>query len=139
MGQGRNCSRKCREILLFLFFFGIPLMRNRKGATANQLENQHDIKSIAQERKEEYQRSLRKKNKDDLNLGATFWMTRVVLLKALAFVYFVAFYSAFSQNQTLIGEDGILPISQFLSRLHEHYGYNAEWEHPTVFFFYFLS
>ena len=47
----------------------------------------------------------------------TYWLTRIVLLRSLAFVYFVAFLVALQQNKALIGHDGILPADQFLSRL----------------------
>ncbi|CAB9523437.1 Lipase maturation factor 1 [Seminavis robusta] len=39
----------------------------------------------------------------------TFSLTRIVLLRALALVYFVAFTVALRQNKALIGDDGITP------------------------------
>ena len=46
----------------------------------------------------------------------TYWLTRIVLLRFLAFIYFVAFLVALFQNKALIGHHGILPADQFLSR-----------------------
>ena len=46
----------------------------------------------------------------------TYWFTRIVLLRFLAFIYFVAFLVALLQNKALIGHDGILPADRFMSR-----------------------
>ena len=46
----------------------------------------------------------------------TYWLTRIVLLRFLAFVYFVAFLVALFQNKALIGKDGILPADKFMTR-----------------------
>ncbi|TKS90138.1 Lipase maturation factor 1 [Collichthys lucidus] len=39
----------------------------------------------------------------------TYWLTRIVLLRAVAFIYFVAFSVAYNQNRQLIGENGLMP------------------------------
>ena len=57
--------------------------------------------------------------KGETNCGLrpnTYWLTRIVLLRFLAFVYFVAFLVALQQNKALIGHHGILPADQFMSR-----------------------
>ena len=46
----------------------------------------------------------------------TYWLTRIVLLRSLTFVYFVAFLIALFQNKALIGSHGILPADQCLTR-----------------------
>lgn len=51
-------------------------------------------------------------------LGSTYWFTRVIFLRCLGFVYFVAFLIAFNQNRPLIGQKGILPAKSFL-RMYE--------------------
>ncbi|XP_007453659.1 PREDICTED: lipase maturation factor 1 isoform X2 [Lipotes vexillifer] len=70
-------------------------------------------------------------------LGAgTFWLTRIVLLKALAFVYFVAFLVAFHQNKQLIGDRGLLPYRVYLRSVQQHFRGQVSWETvsyaPTV-------
>ena len=50
-----------------------------------------------------------------------FWLTRIVFLRCLAFIYCVAFSVALSQNGPLIGEDGILPVSLYMNRLRTHF------------------
>ena len=52
-------------------------------------------------------------------LCESFWLTRIVVLRALALVYFVAFGVAFTQNSALLGDKGLLPASLYLDRLRE--------------------
>ncbi|XP_073492526.1 lipase maturation factor 1 isoform X2 [Aquarana catesbeiana] len=52
----------------------------------------------------------------------TFWMTRIVLLRALGGLYFVAFLVAFHQNKQLIGEKGLLPCKLHLGNIKEYFG-----------------
>ncbi|XP_033695204.2 lipase maturation factor 1 isoform X3 [Tursiops truncatus] len=68
--------------------------------------------------------------------AGTFWLTRIVLLKALAFVYFVAFLVAFHQNKQLIGDRGLLPCRVYLRSVQQHFRGQVSWETvsyaPTV-------
>ncbi|KAI4795807.1 hypothetical protein KUCAC02_029640, partial [Chaenocephalus aceratus] len=52
----------------------------------------------------------------------TFWLTRVVLLRSVAFIYLVAFSVAFNQNKQLIGERGLMPCSSYLSSVKRYVG-----------------
>ncbi|XP_030067560.1 lipase maturation factor 1 [Microcaecilia unicolor] len=52
----------------------------------------------------------------------TFWLTRIVLLRALAFIYFVAFLVAFHQNKQLIGDQGLLPCKLYLKNVQHYFG-----------------
>lgn len=60
------------------------------------------------------------KAKDDATTASrplrkgTFWLTRIVILRFLGFIYFVAFLVAFDQNKQLIGPNGLLPANKFL-------------------------
>ena len=55
-------------------------------------------------------------NKMSCNDGRnSFWFTRVVFLRSLAFIYFVAFLVAWDQNKELIGNRGLLPLKQHLN------------------------
>ncbi|XP_006873988.1 PREDICTED: lipase maturation factor 1 [Chrysochloris asiatica] len=69
----------------------------------------------------------------------TFWLTRVVLLRALAFVYFVAFLVAFQQNKQLIGDQGLLPSRLYLKSIQQHFKGRIGWETlsaaPTLLWF----
>ncbi|XP_037588172.1 lipase maturation factor 1 isoform X4 [Cebus imitator] len=68
--------------------------------------------------------------------AGTFWLTRIVLLKALAFVYFVAFLVAFHQNKQLIGDRGLLPCSAYLRSVQQYFRGRVGWDAlsyaPTV-------
>ena len=46
--------------------------------------------------------------------SSSFVLTRIVFLRALGFVYFVAFLVAFRQNKALIGDNGITPAKWVL-------------------------
>ncbi|XP_006897566.1 PREDICTED: lipase maturation factor 1 [Elephantulus edwardii] len=72
-------------------------------------------------------------------LPGTFWLTRIVLLRALAFIYFVAFLVAFHQNKQLIGDQGLLPSRLYLKNIWQHFKGRVNWEAlsyaPTVLWF----
>ncbi|MET0390455.1 MAG: lipase maturation factor family protein, partial [Polyangiales bacterium] len=60
----------------------------------------------------------------------TFWLTRWVFLRALGFVYTIAFGIALQQIVPLIGDQGLQPASLYLTRLR---AYTSFWQHPTLF------
>ncbi|ESO09975.1 hypothetical protein HELRODRAFT_73251 [Helobdella robusta] len=47
----------------------------------------------------------------------TFWLTRIVLLRYVAFIYLIAFLVAYNQNEALIGKNGLLPAHVHLNRI----------------------
>ncbi|KAJ8246495.1 hypothetical protein GJAV_G00268470 [Gymnothorax javanicus] len=52
----------------------------------------------------------------------TFWLTRIVLLRSIAFIYFVAFGVAYHQNKQLIGERGLTPCKDYLRSVKRYVG-----------------
>ncbi|XP_053326884.1 lipase maturation factor 1 [Spea bombifrons] len=52
----------------------------------------------------------------------SFWLTRIVLLRAIAAIYFVAFLVAFHQNKQLIGDKGLLPCRLHLEDIKRYFG-----------------
>ncbi|XP_026133198.1 lipase maturation factor 1 [Carassius auratus] len=52
----------------------------------------------------------------------TYWLTRIVLLRAIAFIYFVAFSVAYNQNKQLIGEKGLMPCKDYLRSVKRYVG-----------------
>uniref|UniRef100_A0A8B9U7K1 Lipase maturation factor 1 n=1 Tax=Anas zonorhyncha TaxID=75864 RepID=A0A8B9U7K1_9AVES len=51
----------------------------------------------------------------------TFWLTRIVLLRAVALLYLVAFLVAYHQNKQLIGEKGLLPCKLYLQSVKKYF------------------
>ncbi|XP_007499344.1 lipase maturation factor 1 isoform X2 [Monodelphis domestica] len=72
-------------------------------------------------------------------LTGTFWLTRIVLLRALAFLYFVAFLVAYNQNKQLIGEKGLLPSKLYLKQIQQYFRGKSAWDSfsfsPTIIWF----
>uniref|UniRef100_A0A8C3AW86 Lipase maturation factor n=1 Tax=Cyclopterus lumpus TaxID=8103 RepID=A0A8C3AW86_CYCLU len=52
----------------------------------------------------------------------TYWLTRIVLLRSVAFIYLVAFSVAFNQNKQLIGERGLMPCKDYLNSVKRYVG-----------------
>ena len=46
-----------------------------------------------------------------------FWLSRIVFLRALAFIYLVAFLIGYQQNKELLGDNGLLPVRHFFQHL----------------------
>ena len=49
----------------------------------------------------------------------SYFLTRIIFLRGLAFVYFVAFTVALRQNRGLIGDNGITPARDILNSVEE--------------------
>uniref|UniRef100_A0A8D3C447 Lipase maturation factor n=1 Tax=Scophthalmus maximus TaxID=52904 RepID=A0A8D3C447_SCOMX len=52
----------------------------------------------------------------------TYWLSRVVLLRSVAFIYLVAFSVAHNQNKQLIGEHGLMPCKGYLNSVKRYVG-----------------
>lgn len=60
---------------------------------------------------------------------------RWIFLRALAAIYFSAFYSLLFQIKGLIGPEGILPAQRYLSAVADALGQHRLWYAPTLFWF----
>ena len=60
---------------------------------------------------------------------------RWIFLRALALIYFSAFYSLLFQIKGLIGPEGILPAGDFLHAVAEQMGMTRYWYAPTLYWF----
>ena len=58
---------------------------------------------------------------------------RWLFLRALALIYFSAFYSLLCQVRGLIGPSGILPADQYLDAVHHALGASRFWFAPTLY------
>ncbi|XP_038064313.1 lipase maturation factor 1-like [Patiria miniata] len=52
----------------------------------------------------------------------SYWLTRIVFLRSLAFIYLTAFLVALHQNKQLMGRDGLLPTRLYLDRIKNYVG-----------------
>lgn len=69
--------------------------------------------------------------------GNDYRLTRFVILRSVGFIYAIAFLVAANQLVPLIGAHGLTPASEYLGRLHAHFGsrHGAMLEVPTLFWF----
>src|SRR5213595_549212 len=65
----------------------------------------------------------------------TYFWARRWFLRALGLVYLIAFVSLWIQVDGLVGSNGILPISDYLSLARSEIGFRAIWILPTLFWF----
>src|SRR5205809_1238630 len=70
----------------------------------------------------------------DVRPPTYFWAHRW-FLRALGLVYLIAFVSLWIQVDGLVGANGILPISDYLSLARSEIGFRAIWILPTLFWF----
>ncbi|KAL5020902.1 hypothetical protein ScPMuIL_000057 [Solemya velum] len=47
----------------------------------------------------------------------SYWLTRIVILRYMAFIYFVAFLVALHQNKQLVGLKGLLPAHKYMDKV----------------------
>jgi hypothetical protein len=66
---------------------------------------------------------------------STYELTRLAILRLLAFVYLIAFLSLALQLAPLLGSHGLLPAARYLARLRSQLGAEAYWRVPTLFWF----
>jgi lipase maturation factor 1 len=72
----------------------------------------------------------------DSDLGARrFLLARWIFLRALAVIYFSAFYSLLFQIKGLIGPQGVLPATNYLSAAARYYGAGRYWPVPSLCWF----
>lgn len=60
-------------------------------------------------------------------------VSRFIFLRLMGFCYFFAFHSFFGQALGLYGQNGILPMAPYLTRLAEHFGPQVTFALPSVF------
>ncbi len=63
------------------------------------------------------------------------WLTRLLFLRLLAFIYLVAFLVVVNQWRPLLGERGILPVPLFMERVKGALGAARFFRVPTLFWF----
>ena len=79
--------------------------------------NDDDIDKDPRDNDEEEDSKLSNKNDKDTNKTfepGTYWFTRILFLRYLGFIYFVAFLVSYNQNKELIGKNGLTPAGLYL-------------------------
>ena len=108
-------------------------IRQRRGK--KELEETQKADEMEDEKGEDTDKKGDDVKEESLELGpGTYWLTRVLFLRYLGFIYLVAFLISFHQNKELIGSRGLTPASNYLlnsessdSHLTVHYYY-----YPTL-------
>ena len=76
-----------------------------------------------------------KANNDTKHLKDSYYLTKIAILRVLAFTYLIAFLVAALQNTALLGENGLTPAKPYFNQLHERY--KTPWDgfldKPTLF------
>ena len=57
---------------------------------------------------------------EEIKTGS-YWLTRIIFLRFLAFIYLVAFMVSYQQNKELIGDRGLTPARLYLRRVGEEF------------------
>ena len=72
----------------------------------------------------------------------SYWLSSLLLLRSIAFIYLIAFCVAYFQNIALIGTNGIYPFDKHLNKMSNYMSSTSsnslllKWfEHPTLFWF----
>lgn len=94
-----------------------------EGANGDREENNHSSESLQDDKQSQDDPNpvVLKECSKSLEDG-TYWLTRIVLLRYIAFIYFVAFLVALHQNKQLLGNGGLLPIKIHLDRVLNYVG-----------------
>ncbi|BFZ13139.1 hypothetical protein BsWGS_16177 [Bradybaena similaris] len=67
---------------------------------------------------------------EDANTGClrgSYWLTRILIIRYMGFIYFVAFLVSLHQNKQLVGKNGLLPANLHLSQIKSHNHPSSLW------------
>ena len=76
------------------------------------VENEDDVKDLRDKTKSEEVNEMK---------AGSYWLTRIVFLRFLSFIYLVAFMVSYHQNKELIGDRGLTPARLYLRRVGEEF------------------
>ena len=108
-------------------------LRQRKVAVQTE-----DISAVQAPLVSEHSSDIQKKNDQAPQLlPGSYWLTRILFLRYLAFIYAVAFAIALHQNTQLIGRRGLTPLHSYLNHISRPG--DSVWDRltrvPTLFWF----
>ena len=94
-------------------------LRQRKRLEADSAKSEKDKKEDLRS-KNEGLREEKNREEGDIKAGS-YWLTRIIFLRFLAFIYLVAFMVSYQQNKELIGDRGLTPARLYLRRVGEEF------------------
>ena len=93
-------------------------IRQRRGQGQKEFEETQKADEMEDEKGEDTDKKgddVKEEVESGVELGpGTYWLTRVLFLRYLGFIYLVAFLISFHQNKELIGSRGLTPASNYL-------------------------
>ena len=87
-------------------------LRQRKWLAKEDAKSENDEKDDLCSKNEDL-REEKNREEGDIKAGS-YWLTRIVFLRFLAFIYLVAFLVSYHQNKELIGDRGLSPARLYL-------------------------
>ena len=81
--------------------------RKKKSDTVDESQERVNVDDSEREKKSSLS------SEESLAPGS-YWLTRILFLRYLSFIYFVAFIVSYNQNKELIGNNGLTPARNFL-------------------------
>lgn len=86
---------------------------------AKQIEQQ--LHEQENDREQEYMTEFGKKVNELKPEKNSYYLTRIVILRYMAFIYLVAFLVAYHQNVYLMGKNGLLPANKFMDNVYKRF------------------
>ena len=74
-------------------------------------------KVVERERESEAKSNLKSSLSSEAEVSlspGSYWLTRILFLRYLSFIYLIAFIISYNQNKELIGNNGLTPARNFL-------------------------
>ncbi|GFN93000.1 lipase maturation factor [Plakobranchus ocellatus] len=110
---------------------------NKPGDGNKQESLLNNVPEVEVKEKESVKEKSTEASVDDLE--GSFWLTRIVMVRYMGFMYFVAFLVSLHQNKQLVGKKGLLPADVYLNTVMRGIGRSNSWSllsaAPTVFWF----
>nr|XP_005993174.1 PREDICTED: lipase maturation factor 1 isoform X3 [Latimeria chalumnae] len=97
-------------------------LRKRGAGGADSLRENLASKAASEGEEKKEQSKAKGKSPSFHHLRGSYWLTRILLLRFIAFIYCVAFLVAYNQNKPLIGEKGLLPCKLYLKNVKHYFG-----------------
>lgn len=112
---------------------------NHNSSTTQEKGNENEIEPLLPSNTNSPDPNEKQKKPEISNtkIPTTYWLTSILILRSIAFIYLIAFCVAYFQNNALIGVNGIYPYTSVINQYSSHY--NSNWDKfvnlPTFLWF----